>query len=340
MDNVELSVLCAELSEILKSGITVSEGFLIIAGQERGAMRSVYETLSKETREGGAVAAAMRGAGVFPEYMLRMVAVAEQTGAQERVFRELSEYYDRQERLRLAVRSTVSYPLLLFFIVLAVFFVFLTEVLPVFSRVFSQIGVSMLPVAEVFLDAGLWLAGARWWIVGIIGAAAIAVIVIRFVPALNAAASAAAIRLFSGTGTGRKISAARLASVLSLAVAGASDIGEALELACAFSEGVDRSGKAEKCLDGVMAGESFAAAAEKTGLFAPLYCRMLLVGERSGATEAVLREVARRTETDMELAVDRLTGRIEPAAVIILSVCVGLLLLSVMLPLVGIMSVL
>jgi type IV pilus assembly protein PilC len=55
---------------------------------------------------------------------------------------------------------------------------------------------------------------------------------------------------------------------------------------------------------------------------------------------AVVRDVARRAEQDMALAVDRLTGKVEPITAIVLSVCVGLLLLAVMLPLVGIMSAL
>lgn len=341
LDNERLSILCTELSEILRSGITISEGFLLVSEQERdGSQKQVYEALYRETQEGGAVGAAMRRTDVFPEYMLRMIGVAEETGALERVLRELAEYYDRQERLRRTIRSTVSYPLLLFFIVLAVFFVFLTEVLPVFDRVFAQIGASMLPVALVFLKVGLWLAKAKWWIVGIIGSIAAAAVLVRSVPALNEKASAAAARIFSGTKTGETISDFRLAAVISLAVTGTSDIVEALELAYGFAEGGNGGNRVRETLEMVMGGTSFAAAAERAGLFSPVYCRMLLIGERAGSVESIMKDIARRAQTDMEVAVTKLTGRIEPAAVIILSVCVGLLLLSVMLPLVGIMSAL
>jgi len=329
------------MSEILRSGISISEGFFLVSEQEGdSSLKRVFEELYRGTQEGGAVGAAMRKSGIFPEYLLRMIGLAEETGALERVFRELAEYYDRQERLRRTIRSTVSYPLLLFFIVIAVFFVFLTEVLPVFDRVFAQIGASMLPVAVIFLNIGLWLATAKWWIIGIIVAVASAVIVIISVPSLNRKASLTAARMFSGTNTGRKISASRLASVLSLAVTGASDINEALALASEFAEGLGGEDKVQKTRELVLTGESFAAAAEAAGLFSPVYCRMLLIGERAGSVESIMKDVARRAETDMEVAVAKLTGLIEPAAVIILSVCVGLLLLSVMLPLVGIMSAL
>lgn len=341
MDNGRLSVLCTELSEILRSGITPAEGFLIISEQETdGRLRPAYESLCRQLMDGSSVGAAMRGAGVFPEYMLRMISIAEQTGALEKMLRELSEYYERQERLRRTIRSTVSYPLLLSVVVLAVFLVFLTEVLPVFDKVFGQIGADMLPAAVVFLNIGLWLAKAKWWIIGMVSALAAAAITIRLVPSVNGKISAAAGRMFSGTKTGRKISASRLANVISLAVSGASDINEALELSGEFASGFERDERLEKCRKLVMDGSSFAESAQKSGLFEPVYCRMLYIGERSGSTETIMRDIARRSEEDMEAALDRLTGRIEPIAVTVLSLFVGLLLLSVMLPLVGIMSAL
>jgi type IV pilus assembly protein PilC len=94
------------------------------------------------------------------------------------------------------------------------------------------------------------------------------------------------------------------------------------------------------CIAVTEKGESFSRAVTEVGLFAPVYCRMLSIGEKSGSVDVIMQEIARRTQEDMDAAFDRLTGRIEPGTVIILSLCVGLLLISVMLPLVGIMSAL
>ncbi|MEG1633762.1 MAG: type II secretion system F family protein [Oscillospiraceae bacterium] len=341
VDNDSLSVLCAELCEILRSGITVGEGFSLISEQERDReLKALYAALYENTVDGGSVSNAMRESAAFPEYMLRMIGVAEETGALEGVLSELSEHYRRQARLRRTIRAAVGYPLLLLGIVLVVFFVFLTEVLPVFDRVFAQIGARMMPVAEAFLNFGIWLAGAKWAILAVLAALALTALVIALVPSLRARVSAAFSRLFSKGATGRKISAARIASVVALAVTGASDIGEALQISCEFAEGFDSNAKLALCSRRVEAGESFSAAALETGLFEPAYCRMLAIGERTGSTERMMRDVASRAQEDMEVAVDRLTGRVEPIAVIILSLCVGLLLLSVMLPLVGIMSAL
>ena len=75
-----------------------------------------------------------------------------------------------------------------------------------------------------------------------------------------------------------------------------------------------------------------------SGLFAPLYCRMIAVGFRTGSIDPVMAEVARRSAEQVDDKMEALLNRIEPTLVIIMSVMVGLILLSVMLPLMSIMS--
>lgn len=319
----------------------MGEGFLLISGQEKDAqLRGIYEDLYRATLDGGALAPALEKAGVFPSYLLRMTAVAESTGSLERVLRSLAAYYDRQARMRRALTGAVGYPLLLLVIVLAVFVVFLTEVLPVFSRVFDQIGAQMPALARSFLSFGEWLSGSGLWLVVILLALVLACSVVFLVPSLRERAVQRLSRSLARTRTGKKIAEARMSSALSLAVSGASDINEAMGLVCEFTAGSESAPAMEKCRAAVENGMSLSEAAAENGLFGDVYCRMLTIGERSGSTEAMLRDISRRCETDMLAAVDKLAGRVEPAAVVILTLFVGALLLTVMLPLVGIMSAL
>jgi type IV pilus assembly protein PilC len=65
--------------------------------------------------------------------------------------------------------------------------------------------------------------------------------------------------------------------------------------------------------------------------------RLLELGLRGGMTDSALAEIARRKERDARDTIDRITGRIEPALVITASVLIGVILFSVMLPLMGLM---
>ncbi len=335
------SVFCLEVAEALKSGITVSESFLLISEQEKsGPLQKACLDVYERTDAGEELAASMAEQGIFPGHILKMLQVAEKTGTTEQVFRELSAYYKRKADLSRSVRSAVVYPLMLLVIILAVFFVFIIEVLPVFDNVFRQIGATMAPAAEFFMRMGLNLAKAKWVLLAVAVVLAAGVLAGFIVPPARRFFSELFSRLFHRTRTGKKALLSQVASVLSLSVAGTRDLEEALELSCGFSLDTPYEKPLRDCLEAVRNGERFADHAEKAQLFAPVYCRMIGIGEKTGSVDAMMSEVAGRAQADSEAAIQKVVGRVEPAAVIILSVCVGLLLLSVMLPLVGIMSAL
>ncbi len=60
--------------------------------------------------------------------------------------------------------------------------------------------------------------------------------------------------------------------------------------------------------------------------------QMLVVGERTGALDAMLEKVADFYEAEVDALADRLKSLLEPIMIVILSVVVGTIVLAVMLP--------
>jgi type IV pilus assembly protein PilC len=85
-------------------------------------------------------------------------------------------------------------------------------------------------------------------------------------------------------------------------------------------------------------GHSIAQSAYDEELFEPVYGRMLLAGERSGNMEHVLGRLTALLEEKCKNLVDRLVGTVDPLLSGVMMVTVGLSLLSVMLPLIGMMN--
>ena len=67
-------------------------------------------------------------------------------------------------------------------------------------------------------------------------------------------------------------------------------------------------------------------------------CRLLELGMRSGSGEEVMDHIAQRLSEEADAALEARMGQIEPTLVMISSLLVGLILLSVMLPLMNIMT--
>ena len=118
------------------------------------------------------------------------------------------------------------------------------------------------------------------------------------------------------------------------------DTGKSLELAETLCSSAYACRKIALCRTAIEGGESFPDAVVKAGLFGGLYSRMLAVGFRTGSADTVMSEIARRYEDMAEEETETATGRLEPALIILMALLAGFILLSVMLPLMSIMSAL
>ena len=85
-------------------------------------------------------------------------------------------------------------------------------------------------------------------------------------------------------------------------------------------------------------GAGFAEALSESGMLPPAACRLLSFGLRSGAGDEVMETIAARLTDDAEQALTQRIAQIEPTLVLVTSLLVGAILLSVMLPLMNIMS--
>ena len=83
---------------------------------------------------------------------------------------------------------------------------------------------------------------------------------------------------------------------------------------------------------------TMAEALASTNVFSNLYTRMIAVGFKSGSVDLVMKQIADHYESATDKQLRRIVSIIEPTLVIILSLIVGVILLSVLLPLMGIMS--
>ena len=150
-----LPVFCRELHQLVRSGIPIAEGLAMLREDETDPdTRAWLETLCRSTEEGMPLASALRETEAFPAYMTDMVSLAEDTGRLEDVLLSLQRHYDRQLRMAADIKGAVAVPVTLFAVMVAVVVLLVTQVLPVFDRVFAQLGVRMGAVATGMMNAG------------------------------------------------------------------------------------------------------------------------------------------------------------------------------------------
>ena len=213
----ELAIFCQEMYQLVQSGLPIADGLNMLLEDETDRRTKAWlAPLCAHAEEGMPLAQAMRQTEAFPDYMTDMVALAEQTGRLQDVLPALSAHYTRQDRMIDDVRRAFAVPIALFCVMLAVVFLLITQVLPVFSRVFAQIGVQMSPVAARLMHIGQVLSGAGLGIAIVLGCSRAGAGCTACTGAAGACDRFCALPS-GGRGVFGQIAAARFASAMSMA---------------------------------------------------------------------------------------------------------------------------
>ncbi len=216
--------------------------------------------------------------------------------------------------------------------------VMLWRVLPIFRRVLAGMGVGLSGTGGMLMKAG---SAIGWIVLAIVGIAVLAVVVIAL---LMRTSRREAVKQRLGNmipavrALTKKISASRVASVLSMMLSGGFPTQEALEMTAAVLEDPEAARKVDEVRKSMDEGNAMADALTQTNLFGELENRMIRMGAAAGREDQVLAKIADLYEEQTEESIARLVGIIEPTLVVLLSVVVGAVLLSVMLPMAGILS--
>ncbi len=339
LNNRELSVFCGQMSMMVRAGIPVPEAVSILKeSMENADGAAVLSGIESGFEEAGSLYGALKSVGLFPAYMLDMVHIGEEAGRLDEVFDSLSSYYDRQESLAKSIRSAVTYPCIMIAMMLAVILVLMIRVMPVFDQVYAQLGARMSGFSRGIMDLGVWL--GRYSLVLLALAALLAAFLIFLFCTKKGRSlrSALARRLPFTRRILSALSVSRFADGMAIALKSGLDSDQGLELSGRLTEDPVLRDKVSKCRSLTEEGTDLGTALRESGIFSGLHARMVRVGVLSGSLDQVMEQAAARYAEDADERIGRAVSRLEPVLVAIMSVLVGMILLSVMLPLMGIMN--
>ena len=144
---------------------------------------------------------------------------------------------------------------------------------------------------------------------------------------------------WAGRGVSRKRNDAHFAHALAMGMGSGLEVEESLDLAAELLKDVPAAAeRCGACRVRLEAGTGLAEALRDTETLPAASCRLLALGLRSGTGDRVMAEIARRSAEEADLALERKLAKVEPALVLGTSLLVGAILLSVMLPLMDIMT--
>ena len=144
---------------------------------------------------------------------------------------------------------------------------------------------------------------------------------------------------FGDKGISRKLNDARFAQALAMGMVSGLPLEEAVALcATLLRDSPTAAQRCEACAQRLQEGGDLADALNESGMLPPAACRLLALGLRGGSGDTAMEEISRRLSDEANEALERKVAQVEPTLVLVTSLLVGAILLSVMLPLMNIMS--
>ena len=339
LESQAISVFCQEMSMMLHAGITPEEALgLLSEDTKEGSFHDVMKSMEKEMILGESFSQAFKKSGAFPVYAQDMIAAGEQAGRLDQVLRSLTGYYERQDHLQKQIRSAIIYPLVLLLMMSAVLILMVTLVMPVFVDVYENMAGTLAQSSYYYISAARVISIVSMIVIGLISLLILGLFLASRTPA-GKEKVLSILRKFPMTKSAiRQSSVSQFTDVLSTFLSSGMDTDTAMEEAVSLVTHPELKKDVDAAFDEMKEGKSLAQALYDHSIYPPLYGRMLLSSARSGQLEEMLTKLADVTGIDSEEQIQQLISSIEPILTGFLTISVGLTLLSIMLPLAGMLS--
>lgn len=339
MSNLEIAGFCSQMAMILKSGFSTAEGISLLASDAVNAEEEVLlKCMYEEIVESGQLCPALRKLEVFPDYMVKMIEIGEETGTLDEVMEALSKHYEREEALSQEIRGALTYPLVMIGMMLLVIIVLLTKVIPVFNQVFKQLGRELTGIPKGMLLFGNTISDYAVVLVGIVALFIMALIYGTRTKGGRKQLMKVSYHVKFLRELYEKKAACRFASGMYLTLKSGLNPEHSIELSQRLIDNSYFAEKVNACKSRLEEGCDLGEAFRQSGIFSGLYARMAAIANRSGRMDEVMDKIACQYEEEIDARLSSFISVLEPTLVIVLSVVVGIILLSIMIPLMGIMA--
>ena len=342
LDSGALSALCGSVATMLSAGLQIDEAVHLLAeNREESRFKTACIGMYRGLIAGESLSQAMEATGAFPGHVIDMVQTGEQSGRLESVLRTLEVYYGEEDRTFQKIRSSVAYPAALLCIMAIILAATVVVILPVFANVYESTSGSLTAASSSMALASIVIG----WVAFVITVACAIVAIFLFAASRTQSGRERVLAIFERIPSTRQamyeLALSRFTSALATFFAAATTTETAMRQALETVRHGRLRARLEYALEAMEDLEnprSLPQAFTEADILDPLYAHMLTAGAHAGSVDDVLADLSVMLFDDSTAQLDRALDRIEPLLAALLTIAVGGTLISVMLPLIGIMG--
>ncbi|QPF94534.1 type II secretion system F family protein [Bradyrhizobium commune] len=339
--SADVTIFTRDLALLLKAGARLNDALELLANDmDVGRLRPVINDIKNAILSGESFAEALgREPNLFPAMYVALVRVGEMSGGLDHILETIGSERTRAEALRRKVTGALQYPAFVLLAAGGVLIFFVTFVLPQFSAVLRDFNAKTDPVIEVFLTLSDVLRGHGVEVGAAVGIAVIGGWLAWRRPAVRAGVVTQLARLPVISTVVEFHRAALFSRNLGILLGSGVTLTATLRILIDIMTATGDVPAWAAMADRVRHGGRLADALAASAVLPPVAVRMLRLGEETGQLPTLSGRVAEFYEEKLQRQLDRVVAIIGPAAIILISVVVGGLIVSVMTALLSVTQV-
>lgn len=336
----DLGIYSRQLSVLIDSELPLIQSLNILAEQTKNKyFKKVVEEIREDVEGGASLNEAKRKfPKIFDDLYCNLVASGEQSGSLDIMLRRLADYLERIVKLRSQVKQAMTYPTAILLFALVVIIFMMWKVVPIFSSIFIELGADLpLLTAGVLAVSQFVQKYILFLFLGMIGF----IFTVRHLKQTEAGRKFFD-RLFLkmplfGNLLG-KVGLSRMTRTLSTLLSGGIPMLDSLKITSSTAGNVIVENHIMNARSMVAEGSSLTDAFKKTGHFPFMLNQMIGVGEVTGNLDEMLTKLANFYDDEVETSVSTLLSVLEPILLLVVGGMVGLIVVSMYLPIFSLMQ--
>jgi len=338
----DLTIFSRQFATMVNSGLSMLRCLYILEEQtENKKLAGVIGQIKDDVEAGISLSDALeKHPKVFSKLYVSMVRAGELGGILDEVLNRLAMQLEKDDSIRRAVKSAMVYPILIASFAIIVLMGMVLFLIPIFAGMYNDLGGKLPALTRVMVSLSDVVKG-DWFIVfpGIIGV----IWGIRYLkrtPQGTANWDRAKLHIPMGIGEIiRKLAVARFSRTLGTLITSGVPILQALEITGQASGNTVIENAMTSVQTSVKEGQSITAPLEKASVFPAMVTQMIAVGEETGSLDAMLGKIADFYEDEVNASVKALTSILEPIMMVGVGAIVGLVVISMYLPIFNMMNI-
>ncbi|MBI3589807.1 MAG: type II secretion system F family protein [Candidatus Melainabacteria bacterium] len=337
----DMVIFSRQFASMVEAGVAMLRALNVMTEQTQNPrLKKALSQVRYDIEQGSTLSDALdKHPKIFDRLYISMVKAGEAGGVLDQVLNRLAMFMEERSRLTQQVKAAMTYPVVVMFIAVGVFYAMLTLVLPTFSGLFNSLGSELPAYTRLLIRISEFL--RSWYMLAVIG------IIVGTVWALKNwyqtkegkfTLDFTMLKLPVLGDILRKVAVARFTRTFGTLTKSGVPIITALEVVKDSAGNAVLARAVEAVQAKVQEGGTISGPMSESKLFPQMVTQMIAIGEETGQLENMLEKVADFYDIEVATAVEGLTSLMEPFMIVTLGGLVGAIVIGMYLPIFTVIS--